>query len=863
MKKLLLKSILLLCTLVVGTSAWADNVTFVFNTDAGLTQLGITKPDTGAGTDLGDDEYSISPITMTATDGGTHTRVWNSGGNTTLRVYGNNTKQGSLTFSTTSTYRITAVALGAGTWTSSVGTMSLTNWSGSAESVSFTASANATINTIAITYQDISDTRAATTVTISGNETSRYMDQSATTPTAVVKVSSTSAVIDGANVTWSSTVSSVASINESTGVITLHAPGTTTIEANYAGTVSDYKPSNASYTLKVYGVFDEISDLQTAIENAPYNTGSGSNAKVTFTNAIVNHATTNYAYIIDENGYGAVINQNSHGFTAGKIINGTVTGATLCKYSSGATVLKNITSSTTGLTLTDGSVTTLTKTIDEVSSANQSMMVKFENVTYNASSSLFTDNTNSIAFDDFFNVNPTLADGGKYDVTGILLMDDGVLKVAPIADAGIVSKLINPTSQWKNGETQLTTITINKAEGTKSFTFETNSDGNLTYTSTNTNVATIAANGTITPLAYGTTTIKANTTSTSTYNADEQSFTLHVGDAGVDVIVIDNVTFAGNSGYQNWTNVSNLTTTASYAGQSMTGQNYIQIRNQSPSGIVSTASAGRIKKIMVTWAGSNTNNRYLTIYGKNSAYSAPSELYGDNKGEELGTITFTTESANGELTIDNKDNYGYIGIKASGAMYIGVLAIEWEEDKFPIAPAKTYTTLTSAKNLDFTSVSSDIKAYIATEVSGGAVQMTQVNKVPAGTGLVLKATTPGAAVNVPVFDGTSPDDVSGNKMVGSATSTTAIAENGGYILSNGAFHPATAGTLAAGKAYLNISVSARELELSFDESDVTAISEVTNTNRTNNTNVYDLQGRKVAQPTNGLYIVNGKKVIVK
>ena len=102
-------------------------------------------------------------------------------------------------------------------------------------------------------------------------------------------------------------------------------------------------------------------------------------------------------------------------------------------------------------------------------------------------------------------------------------------------------------------------------------------------------------------------------------------------------------------------------------------------------------------------------------------------------------------------------------------------------------------------------------------------------------------------------------------MAGSATETIDIAANGGYILSGGKFHPASAGTLAAGKAYLNIAVptSSPVLELSFDENDATTISEVTNTNRTNNTNVYDLQGRKVANPTKGLYIVNGRKVIIK
>ena len=104
--------------------------------------------------------------------------------------------------------------------------------------------------------------------------------------------------------------------------------------------------------------------------------------------------------------------------------------------------------------------------------------------------------------------------------------------------------------------------------------------------------------------------------------------------------------------------------------------------------------------------------------------------------------------------------------------------------------------------------------------------MVQVNKVPAGTGLVLKATTPGSAVNVPVFDGTSPDDVSGNKMDGSATETTAVAANAGYILSSGIFQPSSGGTLPAGKAYLNANASngARSISIVFAD-DVTGISE--------------------------------------
>ena len=178
-----------------------------------------------------------------------------------------------------------------------------------------------------------------------------------------------------------------------------------------------------------------------------------------------------------------------------------------------------------------------------------------------------------------------------------------------------------------------------------------------------------------------------------------------------------------------------------------------------------------------------------------------------------------------------------------------------------ITPAKTYTTLTSADNLDFSDVTG-LEAYIATAVAGGSVQMTQVNKVPANTGLVLKATTPGSAVNVPVFDGTGADDVSTNKMKGSATATTAIAEGEGYILVDGVFQPSLAGDLPAGKAYLNVAVSsAPVLNLNFGD-DTTGIKVIDNGQLTID-NYYNLAGQRVTQPTKGLYIVNGKKVVIK
>ena len=45
--------------------------------------------------------------------------------------------------------------------------------------------------------------------------------------------------------------------------------------------------------------------------------------------------------------------------------------------------------------------------------------------------------------------------------------------------------------------------------------------------------------------------------------------------------------------------------------------------------------------------------------------------------------------------------------------------------------------------------------------------------------------------------------------------------------------------------------------------ETTGISSIQNSQFTMPNEVYDLQGRRVAQPTKGLYIMNGKKMLVK
>lgn len=82
---------------------------------------------------------------------------------------------------------------------------------------------------------------------------------------------------------------------------------------------------------------------------------------------------------------------------------------------------------------------------------------------------------------------------------------------------------------------------------------------------------------------------------------------------------------------------------------------------------------------------------------------------------------------------------------------------------------------------------------------------------------------------------------------------------------NSLTYPTATANMNGFRAYFQLlnANNARSFNMNFDDGETaTGIIELTNTNSTNATNsYYDLQGRKVANPTKGLYIVNGKKIV--
>ena len=141
-----------------------------------------------------------------------------------------------------------------------------------------------------------------------------------------------------------------------------------------------------------------------------------------------------------------------------------------------------------------------------------------------------------------------------------------------------------------------------------------------------------------------------------------------------DVINYDSIGVEGTT-YTDWSGKSG-TSGAVYAGQSAGGNEAIQLRSDKNSaGIITTTSAGKLAKVIVSWNSNTANSRKIDIYGKNTAYTSASDLYGDDAGTKLGSIVNGTST---ELLITG--DYSYVGIRSSsGALYLDSVEIQWGE----------------------------------------------------------------------------------------------------------------------------------------------------------------------------------------
>lgn len=175
-----------------------------------------------------------------------------------------------------------------------------------------------------------------------------------------------------------------------------------------------------------------------------------------------------------------------------------------------------------------------------------------------------------------------------------------------------------------------------------------------------------------------------------------------------------------------------------------------------------------------------------------------------------------------------------------------------------------YATYVSSLPLDYTST--DIKAYTA-KADAGKVVLTQINKVPANTPVILYKEG-GATEDIPVA--TSTDTPAASDLVAGTGAAVATADGDytNYILNNGSngigFYLANGQTVAANRAYLHVPNSEKGSEsrmtIVFDDQ-ATGIADLKAAAKGDA--IYNLNGQRIEKATKGIYIIGGKKMMKK
>lgn len=189
--------------------------------------------------------------------------------------------------------------------------------------------------------------------------------------------------------------------------------------------------------------------------------------------------------------------------------------------------------------------------------------------------------------------------------------------------------------------------------------------------------------------------------------------------------------------------------------------------------------------------------------------------------------------------------------------------------------ASGYNTYSSNYPLDLSTISGGT-AYVATSVTDGKVVLTKcTGKVPAATGLFIAGTAGEAfTINTTSETTTAP---AANLFVGAPNGkTVSKADEGEYNyvfgwedVSNPGFYliDNTPAQLGSFKAYLHTTeaLSApRQARMSFIfADDLTGIHHFKKSTESVDGAIYNLRGLRVTHPTKGIFIMKGKKVIIK
>ncbi len=482
----------------------------------------------------------------------------------------------------TYTQTVTTNSNGSVTYSSSNTSVATVNSSGKVTAVS-AGSATITANVAATTSYNAGS--AQYTVTVSRKTPTLTFATSSKAMTVGDTYTQTATYNGDGTVSYTSSNTSVATVNSSTGLVTAKAAGTTTITATSTQTTT-YSSATATYTITVSAA--AVPSITVTPSTASVETGSTTTLTATTENATgytISWTTSNSSVAtVNNSGVVTGVSAGTATITASITVNGTTysDACTVTVTSSGGSGSEDVYSKVTstpsdwsgtylivyeggnlamnGALTADANSNSITVTISNsqipVTSATEaaeftiasmsggfSIMAKggkyiggsssSNNVTYSTSAILNTlsisdgdvtiqSNTRTLCYRDDAANNQTrfryYANPDNYNAIQLY---------KKTSSGGTTTEPEDPTISFE-------TATVNLNEGeTYTQTATTNSDGTITYTSSNTSVATVdASTGLVTGVSEGTATITATVAATDSYNEGSATYTITVTETG-------------------------------------------------------------------------------------------------------------------------------------------------------------------------------------------------------------------------------------------------------------------------------------------------------------------------------------------
>jgi hypothetical protein len=284
---------------------------------------------------------------------------------------------------------------------------------------------------------------------------------------------------------------------------------------------------------------------------------------------------------------------------------------------------------------------------------------------------------------------------------------------------------------------------------------------------------------------------------------------------------------------------------------------YVPLKLSTGSAVNVTFPEGKVATKVIVYGWSQNGN------GK---FNSMSESNGSAKSVDVSSDVFYATNTAGDIYPSvyeyELDNWESLFFNPGGSPSQPFVVMDFVLED---APTTVPVTITSAGYATFSNASEvtvpeGVTAYTAVVKDESTISLLPIDGgvIPAGEGVVLEAAEGNYNLNITT---TGAAKIGGNLLKAQLTEGTpedAIY----YTLAAGpTFKKSSGGTLAAGKAYLVLTAAESRGSFNVTFGDATGISEVNAAQEDGA--LYNLNGIRVAKATKGLYVQNGKKVIVK